>query len=185
MGVQPRGHVVDDEVRERLGELAAVCLGVRERHALVEKVGRGAVLHQMARVVGGEPEVGGKARGLLIGQLGQLRPHALDKLVGEVVGCQIRLGEQAVVVGGLLHAHDDSALRGRIPVARLLVDDAALLEHLGLTADLVGQPVVQVLERVHVLQLGLGAERGGAAAAQRHVAVAAQGAFLHGAVGDA
>ena len=60
-------------------------------------------------------------------------------------------------------------------MARLLVDDAALLEHLGLAADLVGQPVVQVLEGVHVLQLGLGAEGLGAAAAQRHVAVAAQG----------
>ena len=139
----------------------------------------------MARIVGGEPEVGGESRGLLVGQLGQLRPHAFDEPVGQVVGRQIRLGEQPVVVGRLLHAHDDGALGGRIPVARLLVDDAALLEHLGLTADLVGQPVVQVLERVHVLQLGLGAERGGAAAAQRHVAVTAQGAFLHRAVGDA
>ena len=52
VGVQPRGHVVDDEVRERFGELAAVCLGFRERHALVEEVGCGAVLHQMARIVG-------------------------------------------------------------------------------------------------------------------------------------
>ena len=138
----------------------------------------------MARIVGSEPEIGGEARGLLVGQLRQLRPHPFDELVGQVVGRQIGFGEQAVVVSRLLHTHDDGALGGRIPVARLLVDDAALLEHLGLAADLVGQPVVQVLEGVHVLQLGLGAERGGAAAAQRHVAVAAQGTFLHGAVGD-
>ena len=70
-------------------------------------------------------------------------------------------------------------------MAGLLIDDAALLEHLGLAADLVGKAVVQALKRVEVLELGLGAQLGLAAAAQRHVAVAAHGTLLHGAVRDA
>ena len=68
---------------------------------------------------------------------------------------------------------------------RLLKDAPALLQHLGLTADLVGQPVVEVLEAVHVLELGLHAELRLAAAAQAHVSVAAQAPLLHRAVGDA
>ena len=72
-----------------------------------------------------------------------------------------------------------------IPVARFLVNLPALLEHLRLTADFVGQAVVEVFEGVHVLELGLYAELGRPAAAQADVAVAAHGAFLHRAVGDA
>ena len=67
----------------------------------------------------------------------------------------------------------------------LLVDNAALLEHLGLAANLVGKAVMQALKRVEVLELGLGAQLGLAAAAQRHVAVAAHGTLLHGAVRNA
>ena len=67
----------------------------------------------------------------------------------------------------------------------LLVDDAALLEHLGLAANLVGKAVMQALKRVEVLELGLGAQLGLAAATQRHVAVAAHGTLLHGAVRNA
>ena len=67
-------------------------------------------------------------------------------------------------------------------MAGLLIDDAALLEHLGLAANLVGKAIVQALKRVEVLELGLGAQLGLAAAAQRHVAVAAHGTLLHGAV---
>ena len=70
-------------------------------------------------------------------------------------------------------------------MAGLLIDDAALLEHLGLAADLVGEAIVQALERVEVLELGLGAQLGLAAATQRHVAVAAHGTLLHGAVRNA
>ena len=70
-------------------------------------------------------------------------------------------------------------------MARLLKDVAPLLEHLGLTADLVLEGVVQALEGVDVLHLGLGAQPGLAPAAQGDVAVAAHGARLHGAVRDA
>ena len=44
---------------------------------------------------------------------------------------------------------------------------------------------MQALKRVEVLELGLGAQLGLAAAAQRHVAVAAHGTLLHGAVRNA
>ena len=70
-------------------------------------------------------------------------------------------------------------------MTRFLVNLTTLFKHLGLTANLIRQAVVQVLEAVHVLQLGLHAQLRGAAATQRHVAVAAHGAFLHGAVGNA
>ncbi len=157
----------------------------RRVHARLEEVRRHAMLHQMTRIVSGEPEAARETRGFLIGQLGQPLAHALDELVGQVVGRQVGFGEQAVVVSRLLHTHDDGALGGRIPVARLLVDDAALLEHLGLTADLVGKAVVQALERVEVLELGLHAELLRSAPTQAHVAVAAQRPLLHRAVRDA
>ena len=70
-------------------------------------------------------------------------------------------------------------------MARFLVDLPALFEHLRLTADFVGQAIVEVLEGVHVLELGLHAELGRPATAQADVAVAAHGALLHRAVGDA
>ena len=43
-------------------------------------------------------------------------------------------------------------------MARFLIDLTTLFQHLGLTADLIGQAVVQILERVHILQLGLHAQ---------------------------
>ena len=70
-------------------------------------------------------------------------------------------------------------------MARLLVDDAALFKHLRLAADLVGEPIVEVLEAVHVLELGLRAELRRPAATQAHVSIAAQRPLFHRAVGDA
>ncbi len=67
----------------------------------------------------------------------------------------------------------------------LLVDDAALLEHLGLATNLILERVVKVLERVEVLHLAARAELLRATTTQRDVAVAAHGARLHGAIGDA
>ena len=143
------------------------------------------MVDQVASIVGGQAELIGEAGGLLVGQLGQLGADAFDELVGKVVGRQVGLGEQAVVVSGFLHAHDDGVLHGGVPMAGFLVDLTALFQNLGLTADLISQAVMQVLEGVHVLQLGLHAQLRGAAATQADVAVAAHGAFLHGAVGDA
>ena len=53
----------------------------------------------------------------------------------------------------------------------LLADDPPALEHLGLTTDLVSKAIVEVLEGVDVLELGLRAKLRRATAAQRDVAV--------------
>ena len=95
------------------------------------------------------------ARSLLVGQLGKLGANAVDPLVGQTVRSKVGLGEQAVVISGFLHAHHDGTLRRRVPMARFLVDLATLFKHLGLTANLISQAVVQILERVHILELGL------------------------------
>ena len=175
--------VVEHQVRERFGQLARLVAGRRFR--VLEPVDHVAVLHQVTRVVGRKPEVALVAGRALVGQLGQLRAHALDELVGQVVRRQVGVGEHPVVVGGFLHAHDDRVLARRVPMARFLIDLAAFFELLGLAADLVGQPVMQVLEGVDVLELGLRAELLRAAAAQRYVAVGAQAALFHRTVGDA
>ena len=111
-------------------------------------------------------KVGLKAGALGIGQLGDLATAAVDKLIVQIERRQIGVGEQTIVVCRFLHTHDNGALAARLPVAGLLVDNAALLEHLGLAADLVGKAVMQALERIEVLELGLGAQLGLAAATQ-------------------
>ena len=70
-------------------------------------------------------------------------------------------------------------------MAGFLVKDAALFQNLSLTADFVSQAVVKVLEGVHVLELGFGAQLSRATATQGNVAVATQRAFFHRAVGNA
>ena len=59
------------------------------------------------------------------------------------------------------------------------------LEQRRLPLDLGRHPLAEELERVHVLELGLGAERRLAAAPDRHVGITAQRALLHVAVRDA
>ncbi len=71
-----------------------------------------------------------------------------------------------------------------VPQARLLHDALAALEQIGLARDLVLDRRLDVLEGVHVLELGLRAQLGLAAQPHRHVGVAAQRALLHVAVGD-
>ena len=70
-------------------------------------------------------------------------------------------------------------------MARFLANEAALFKHLRLTANLVCQTIVQILEAVHVLQLGLRAEFRSPTATQRNVSIAAHAALFHGAVGNA
>ena len=107
-GVQPCGDVVDGQVGNRLRQLGGIL--ARNPHARLEEVGRSAMIDQVASVVGGQAELIGEASGLLVGQLGQLGADAFDELIGKVVGRQVGLGEQAVVVSGFLHAHDDGVL---------------------------------------------------------------------------
>ena len=68
---------------------------------------------------------------------------------------------------------------------RFLIDDAAFFEHFGLTANLVGKTIVKILEGVHVLELGLGAQLRLATATQAHVTIATQRSLFHRAIGNA
>ena len=173
-------HLVDQQVCDRLGLLAS-----HTGSGGLKEVGKLGVAGNLLGIGRLNAKVGLKTDTLGIGQLGDLATAAVDELVVQIKRRQVGIGEQTIVVGRFLHTHDHGTLTTRLPVAGLLVDDAALLEHLGLAADLVGKAVMQALKRVEVLELGLGAQLGLAAATQRHVAVAAHGALLHGAIGNA
>ena len=75
--------------------------------------------------------------------------------------------------------------RLRVVVERLLLHLATVADDLLLARDLRGDPALQEPERVHVLQLGLRAERRGAGGPDRHVRVHPERALLHVHVGDA
>ncbi len=175
-----RCQLVDQEIRHRLRRLAGKPIG-----RTLKEQRRRRFARQLLGIRALDAVFPLKAVALGIGQLRQLRGAMGHKLLGQVERRQIGVGEQTVVIGRLLGAHHHRALARRLPMARLLVHALAGLEHLGLTADLVGQPIVQTLKRIEVLELGLGAELGGAASAQAHVAVATHRTLLHGAVGDA
>ena len=72
-----------------------------------------------------------------------------------------------------------------VPVAGLLGDPPPRVEDLGLAARLVFEGPPQRAQRVHVLDLDLGAEALGAGGTQRDVGVDAQRPLLHLHVGDA
>src|SRR5690606_35411442 len=72
-----------------------------------------------------------------------------------------------------------------VPVTGLLLDALARLERGDLTVDLVLDGTPERAQRVHVLDLDLGAELVGADAAHRHVGVDAHRALFHLHVGDA
>ena len=173
-------HLVHQQVCDRLDLLAG-----HTGSGGLKEVGKLRVAGNLLGIGRLNAKVGLKTGALGIRQLGNLATAAVDELVVQIERCQIGIGEQAIVVGRLLHTHDHGALAAGLPVAGLLINDAALLEHLGLAADLVGKAVMQALKRVEVLELGLGAQLGLAAAAQRHIAVAAHGTLLHGAVRNA
>ena len=173
-------HLVDQQVCDRLGLLAS-----HTGSGSLKELGKLRVAGNLLGVRRLNAKVGLKTGALGIGQLGDLASAAVDELVVQIERRQVGIGEQTIVVGRLLHTHDHGALAAGLPVAGLLIDDAALLEHLSLTANLVGKAIVQALKRVEVLELGLGAQLGLAAATQRHVTVAAHGTLLHGAIGNA
>ena len=173
-------HLVHQQVCDRLSLLAS-----HTSSGSLKELGKLRVAGNLLGVGCLNAKVGLKTDALGIGQLRDLATAAVDELVVQIERRQVGIGEQTIVVCRFLHAHDHGAFAAGLPVTGLLIDDAALLEHLGLTADLVGKAIVQALKRVEVLELGLGAQLGLAAAAQRHVAVAAHGALLHGAVRNA
>ena len=173
-------HLVHQQVCNRLGLLAS-----HTGSGGLKELGKLRVAGDLLGIGRLNAKIGLKTGALGIGQLGNLTSAAIDELVVQIERRQVGVGEQTIVVGRLLHTHDHGALAAGLPVAGLLIDNAALLEHLGLAANLVGKAVVQALKRVEVLKLGFGTQLGLAATAQRHVAVAAHRTLLHGAVRNA
>ena len=98
---------------------------------------------------------------------------------------QVRLGEVAVVVGGLLDPHPVglAALLG--PAPRLLDERLAGVERGRLALDLERDRPLDRPERVHVLDLDPRPERLGPARAERHVGLDTHLAALHVRVGRA
>ena len=84
-----------------------------------------------------------------------------------------------------LAAHRHRPTGGDVPETGLLLDSPATGYELGLALDLVLERLLDVLEGVQVLDLGLGPERRRAHRPHRDVGVAAQAPLLHVAVVDA
>ena len=130
-------HLVDQQVCDRLGLLAS-----HTSSSGLKELGKLGVAGDLLGVGRLNAKVGLKTGALGIGQLRNLATAAVDELIVQIERCQVGIGEQTIVVGRLLHTHNHGALTAGLPVAGLLIDDAALLEHLGLTANLVGKAVV-------------------------------------------
>ena len=112
-------------------------------------------------------------------ELGHVLASRADHLLVDRHREQVGLGEVAVVVRLLLGAHRGDRARDRIEVQRLGRDRTARLQDLRLARDLRADASFQESERVHVLELRLGAQLVGARPAQRDVGVAAQRPLLH------
>jgi hypothetical protein len=138
-----------------------------------------------ARVVLGESPRVAVARALDQERLGQRLPQPLDARRLDLEDRQVGVGEVAVVVGALLHAHGDGRPLGVAERTRLLDDLSAARDHLGLARDLEDERAFDVAERIDVLDLDLRAELRRADRPDRDVGVAAQRPLLHVALGDA
>ena len=114
----------------------------------------------------------------------QLPAQPLHELTIRLERHEIRLRQVAVVLRLLLRAERRSRLVGGVEVHRLLHDLPARLVDLDLALDLALDPLRREAERVHVLELGAGAELVGALGANRDVDVEAERALLHLRVGD-
>jgi hypothetical protein len=95
---------------------------------------------------------------------------------------QIGLREVPVVVRFFLAAHRRRLAEVAVPQPRLLMDDAASPEHLDLPLDLELERLLEIPERVDVLDLRLRAEGRLPDGPDRHVRIAAQTALFHVAV---
>ncbi len=180
MRTEPAGKVVAKHLPKLGGRLLPSDL-----HSTLKEFRPHGIACDLGGIVALEAELFHIAVALGIGQLRYALAALLDEFVRQIEGSEVRVGEQAIVVGRLLHAHDDRMPSTRLPVARLLVDDAPLLKDLRLAKDLVLEAIVQALEGVDVLELRLGSKPRLSAASQAYIAVAAHGPRLHGAIGYA
>ncbi len=169
----PAEEVREEPVRDRLR-----VRGVRARGGLEEVRERPRRAEEL-RVRHGQPVLRREARGPRLRHLGQRGSHLRDPRRVHLEGAEVRVGEVAIVHRLFLRPHRLRRPRPRLEEAGLLDDGAARREDRRLPRDLVLERLLHVGDRVQVLDLDLDAERGGAAGAERHVRVAAQGPFLH------
>src|ERR1017187_7191077 len=117
-------------------------------------------------------------------KLGAARANRGLPFLAHLDGHKVRIGEIAVIVRHFLRPERFRLPRLAVVVAGLLHHRPSGLDDRNLPADLEGDPVADKGEGVQVLELDLGAERGGARRPYRDVRVAAQLALLHVAVRD-
>ena len=84
----------------------------------------------------------------------------------------------------LFRSHRSRLAAVGVPQAGLLDDRLAVPQRFGLACQFVVDRILDRLERVHVLDLNLGAEGSGRIGPNRHVGIAAEAAFLHVAIAD-
>ena len=168
-------EIAHDPVADGLG------LG-EQRNGSLEVIAQGARGDENVGVVGRQIVLRHEALAPRVGQFGDGLPHPVDPLRRDVQGHQVRLREVAVIVRLLLAAHGQGDAARGVEQPRFLHHAAAAVQHAVLALRLVGDGLLDVAERVQVLDLGARAKAVRAQRTQGDVGVAAQAAFLHVAV---
>ena len=163
----------------------AATLASRPRATASKNSAVSAFGDQDAGVVGSQAIGLDEARRAGIRQFRQVGAKAFDVGLVKVEGQQVRVREITIVVGVLLAAHGPGLAAAGIEEAGFLHHLAAVLVDLDLALGLILDRLHDETHRIHVLDLGPGAQGLLADRAHRDVDVAAHGAFLHVAVAGA
>ena len=153
-------------------------LRIPPRGSRLEIGGTLGVTRQHAGVIGGQSVLRLQAGALGIRKLRQGRLDLLHPGRVENQGQEVGIGEIAVVVRVLLGPHGAGLALAGVEQAGLLMDHAAVLENLHLTAGLIDDGLLDVAHGVHVLDLAAGAQRV-PRFADGHVHVGAEIALFH------
>jgi hypothetical protein len=154
-------------------------------HHGFEVIGGRARGSKQRRVVGRQAVVAHEALAAGVGELGHLRFHAVDFLLGDHQGQEIGIGKIAVVLRVLLGAHRASLIALRVVEPRFLLDASAVFQHLDLPPRLELDRALHEAEGVQVLDLAARAELSLPGLPDRDIGVAAKRSLLHVAVADA
>src|SRR5258707_13088156 len=118
-------------------------------------------------------------------EFGERAENSIAPGGADVDGQEIGLREIAVVVSLFLGTHGVGAIGSLIPQARFLGDAASGFDDADVALDFVFEGFGEIAKRVEVLHFHLGAEFGGATAADADVSIAAKRTFFHIDVADA
>ena len=173
-GFDTAENLADDEV--------GYCAGRHALRRLVEIFRDLAVFHQHLRILFGDAPLAGVPCHTRIRQLGQLGAQRLDLLVRSSDGHQIGVLEIAIIVRVLFGAHAFGHTGFLVIPAGFLHHRFAAFDQIDLAVKFVRHRFGDMSERVHVFDLGAGAELVGADRPHRNVDIAAHGTFLHPAI---